>query len=635
VCGIFAEWRGGAGKGGLSDARARLTLLAHRGPDGDGLIGWGRNSGFVEQGDAPVDVVLGHRRLSIIDLTDGGRQPMMSPDGRFCLTFNGEIYNYLELRAELVTRHGRKFSSQSDTEVLLAAWDEWGVDCLTRLDGMFAFVLLDVRERRLFAVRDPFGIKPLHYTSDEEGYRFASEIKPLILNRAPTANTEQLFSFLRWGAIDGDEQTFFADVRQVAAAEFLTIDLDTGNVSKRRYWEARAQRSRTYDRDAVLDDFRTTFLQTVDRQLRADVPVVATLSGGLDSSAICGAVRHLHPDAPIKVFSYVAEGQASEERWIDIVGREKRLDVVKIHVDESRVLQELPALIKSQEQPFGSGSIYAQYKIFEAIAGHGYRVMLDGQGADESLAGYKSMLPNRLYDLISGGRLQAAARLYFTHARRDPGSRMMIAKRTARLFTPHAVMPLARRAAGRELALPFARAEWFESRSLSATHDEARQFADARSLDDALLNALGRDVLPALLRYSDRNAMAFSVENRVPYLSTPLVEAAFSLPADLLISPDGRTKAALRDGLGDLLPDAIRTRHDKVGFRATEEQWMRSDARWTRDALAAAESLPFVDPASLRATTDEFLAGDDRHGQALFRLIVLRMWSEEFHARFD
>lgn len=635
MCGIFAEWRRGAGRGGLSDARTRLTLLAHRGPDGDGLIGWGRGSGFVEQGDAPVDVVLGHRRLSIIDLTDGGRQPMMSPDGRFCLTFNGEIYNYLELREELATRHGRRFSSQSDTEVLLAAWDEWGEDCLTRLDGMFAFVLLDVRERRLFAVRDAFGIKPLHYTVDGDGYRFASEIKPLILDRTPAANAGQLFSFLRWGAIDGDEETFFAEVKQLAAAEILTIDIDGGRVSKRRYWQARAERPRTYDRETVLGDFRATFLQTVDRQLRADVPVVATLSGGLDSSAICGAVRHLHPDAPIKVFSYVAEGQASEERWIDIVAAEKRLDVVKIHVDESRVLHELPRLIRSQEQPFGSGSIYAQYKIFEAIAGHGYRVMLDGQGADESLAGYKALLPNRLHDLICGGRLQDAARLYFTHARRDPGTRMMIAKRTARLFMPHAMMPLARKAAGRDLALPFARAEWFDSRSLDAARDESRQFADARSLDDALLNALNRDVLPALLRYSDRNAMAFSVENRVPYLSTPLVEAAFSLPSELLISPDGRTKAALRDGLGDLLPEAIRTRHDKVGFRATEEQWMRSDARWTRDALADAESLPFVDAASLRAMTERFLAGDDRQGQMLFRLIVLSMWANEFSARFD
>lgn len=560
---------------------------------------------------------------------------MMSPDGRFCLTFNGEIYNYLELRAELAARHGRRFSSQSDTEVLLAAWDEWGADCLTRLDGMFAFVLLDVRERRLFAVRDPFGIKPLHYTSDAEGYRFASEIKPLIVGRGRAANTEQLFSFLRWGAIDGDEQTFFADVKQLAAAEILTIDLDDGGVSKRRYWEVCPDRPRSYDRGAVLDAFRTTFLQAVDRQLRADVPVVATLSGGLDSSAICGAVRHLHPHAPIKVFSYVAEGQASEERWIDIVGQEKRLDVIKIHVDESRVLQELPGLIKSQEQPFGSGSIFAQYKIFEAIAGHGYRVMLDGQGADECLAGYKALLPNRLYDLICGGHLQAAARLYFTHAQRDPGSRMMIAKRTARLFMPRAIMPLARRAAGRDLTLPFVRADWFDSRSLSAVEDETRQFADARSLDAALLNALRRDVLPALLRYSDRNAMAFSVENRVPYLSTPLVEAAFSLPADLLISPDGRTKTALRDGLGDLLPEAIRTRHDKVGFRATEEQWMRSDARWTRDALTAAEALPFVDAASLRATTDRFLVGDDQHGQALFRLIVLRMWADEFGAHFE
>lgn len=608
--------------------------MSHRGPDGDGLLGWSRSGGYSHDDGGNHEVVLGHRRLSIIDLTDGGQQPMRTGDGRFCLTFNGEIYNYIELRAELASQHGRRFSSDSDTEVLLVAWDVWGEGCLARLEGMFAFALLDTRERRLFVVRDPFGIKPLHFTSGPGGLRFASEIKPLIADSDRVANPAQVFSFLRWGAVDADEQTFFSGVHKLGAAEILTVDLESGEISRRSYWDVRPNRPTRYDHGEALAEFRHLFLETVEHHLRADVPVAATLSGGLDSSAICGAVRRLQPESPLTVFSYIAEGASSEEKWIDIVAREKALDVVKVRVDESAVLRELPTLVRSQEQPFGSGSIYAQYKIFEAIAGHGYKVMLDGQGADECLAGYKALVPNRLHDLIMQGRLDAAARLYVAHARRDPGSRAMIAKRTARLFMPGGLAPLARRVAGQALDLPFGDRSWFDSQNLDLARDEARQFSDARTLDAALTGALGQDVLPALLRYADRNAMAFSVENRVPFLSRPFVEMAFRLPPDLLVSPDGRTKAALRDAGADLLPEAIRTRHDKIGFRATEEQWMRADPEWTREQLAAARTLPFVDGRLLDATVDQFLAGDDRSGQMLFRLIVLRTWSECFDAGF-
>jgi asparagine synthase (glutamine-hydrolysing) len=628
VCGILAEWRrDGADIDQVYVAR-RLGLMAHRGPDGDGLLGWSAQGGLrVLPNSAGAKVALGHRRLAIIELSDSGAQPMVDAQGALALTFNGEIYNYVELREELSRRYGCRFRSGSDTEVLLAAWETWGEAALDRLDGMFAFIILDTRRRRITAVRDPFGIKPLHFTCDGEAIRWASEIRPLIAGRTPRADVSRLFDYLRWGAVDEDSLTQFEGVWQLRPGELMTVDLDSGAIGRRVYW---SPSPRMAGREADPGELREAFLTSVDRHLRADVPVAATLSGGLDSSSICSIVRRLRPNEPVHVFSYVAGGAHSEERWIDAVAADKRLCVEKIHIHEDDVLEDLPVLIRAQEQPFGSGSIYAQYKIFEAIARRGYKVMLDGQGADEILAGYKSFVAFRIADLLACGRYGEALALYRAHGKRDPGSRRVIAQRIVRRALPPAAARLARSLAGAPLRLPFGERTWFETRGLDHDAAEARQLHAGLDLGEVLDRSLRSVVLPSLLRYADRNAMAFSVENRVPFLSRPLLETARRLPWEALISPDGRTKAALRDALACDLPVAVRERHDKIGFRADEEAWMQARPDWTRRELAACRDLPFVDPAALDRAGERLLAGDGSNGQMLFRLVVYRRWLEIF-----
>jgi asparagine synthase (glutamine-hydrolysing) len=635
VCGILAEWRRDGAAVDQPCARRRLDAMAHRGPDGVGMVGWSAAGGLRRlPAKGPHSVILGHRRLAIIDLSDGGAQPMVSPDGAVALTFNGEIYNYIELREELRCRHGRCFRSGSDTEVLVAAWQTWGEAALDRLDGMFAFALLDTRARRLTLARDPFGIKPLHYTFDEGALRVASEIQPLILGTTPRADTSRLFDYLRWGAVDEGEATLFEGVRQLGPGELMVADLGANTIERRAYWTPVA-RPRRHDGSPGAADLRAAFFTAVERHARADVPVAATLSGGLDSSSICSALRALNPGEPIRAFSYVASGAHSEERWIDILARDKDLCVDKVSIHEDEVLEDLSLLIRAQEQPFGSGSIYAQYKIFEAIRRRGYKVMLDGQGADEILGGYKSYVAFRVADLIAERRFGEAISLFHAHGRRDPASRNLIAQRLARKALPPAVARFARRIMGAGLDLPFGDTNWFASRGLDPAQAEARQLHEGLGLDEVLTRSLRSVVLPSLLRYADRNAMAFSVENRVPFLSRPLVELAGAMPREALISSDGRTKAVLRDALHDDLPPAIRDRHDKVGFRATEEAWMQARPSWTREELRACRDLPFVDPAKLGRATERLLGGDGAQGQVLFRLVVYRRWLEIFGVALD
>jgi len=631
VCGVLAEYWRTPRPANVADAWARLDLMTHRGPDGAGLLAWSPAGGFAEPvAGEPAQVLLGHRRLAIIDLSPGGAQPMVSAAGGLALTYNGEIYNYLELREELRARHGCCFSTDSDTEVLLAALRVWGEAALARIDGMYAFVLVDAGRRRMIAARDAFGMKPLYYAATEDGLRIASEIRPLIHGASPRADVSRLFDYLRWGAVDEGDTTLFDGVRQLRPGELMEADLDSGQVEFRRHWRAPVRRGECASPAHWRRNFRDLFVETVERHLRADVPVVATLSGGLDSSAICGALRRLHPEKPIHVFSYVASGGQSEERWIDLVAADKNLEVEKIRIQEDQVLEDLPALVRAQEQPFGSGSIYAQYKIFEAIAGRGCKVMLDGQGADEVMAGYKPFVAYRIWQLLGQKRLGDAAALFRAHARRDPGSMAMMVQRLGRLALPDGPSRAARRLAGRSLRAAFVRQDWMSARGLDPHDAEARQMHLGRSFDQILAHSLESGVLPSLLRYADHNAMAFSVENRTPFLSRPLVEMIFTLPAEALISPDGRTKAVLRDALDGILPAPIRERHDKIGFRATEEIWMAGKADWTRAQLKACAELPFVNGAALARATERFFAGHLADGQQLFRLIVFNKWVRAF-----
>ncbi|MBE3069884.1 MAG: asparagine synthase (glutamine-hydrolyzing), partial [Planctomycetes bacterium] len=403
MCGIFGIVHVDGRPVDLSTVGRAVTRLKHRGPDDEGYLLADTRSGRAVacagadtvaslglprlESVAPggFDAALGFRRLSILDLSPGGHQPMATPDGRCHIVFNGEIYNYVELRAELEGL-GRTFRTRSDTEVLLAACAEWGPAALPRLVGMFAFALLDLKCRTLLLARDCFGIKPLVYIAGPERFAFASEIKALLeLPGVPRrAAARPLYDYLRFGVACRGEETFLADVRNLPAAHYLEVRLDRpADARPVRYWQPDLSARADLSFDEAAAGLRTRFLDNVRLHLRSDVPVGSALSGGIDSSAIVMAMRQIEGrDLRLHTFSYIAADPAlTEEPWVDRIVAAAGATSHKTQPDPRNLVEDLDHLIDVQEEPFGSTSIYAQHRVFRLAREAGIQVVLDGQGA--------------------------------------------------------------------------------------------------------------------------------------------------------------------------------------------------------------------------------------------------------------
>ncbi|MBW3581653.1 MAG: asparagine synthase (glutamine-hydrolyzing) [Euryarchaeota archaeon] len=625
---------------------AVLTMaksLEHRGPDDHGITTFpagGPVDGLPDDAFITAPVFI-HQRLSILDLSPAGRQPMASPDGRHHIVFNGEIYNFIELRAELEGL-GHTFHSDSDTEVLLAAYVQWGEKALGRLVGMFAFVILDREERSLFFARDPFGIKPLFYAHGPEGLAFASEIATLLdLSWVPrSADIERVHHYLTTaagGPTDGTE-TLFSHVRQVPPAHWMRLDLDDPRPTPPVcYWQVDPRNRTDVPYDEAVRTVREMFLKNVRLHLRSDVPVGAALSGGIDSSAIVMAMRHLGgPEQRIHTFSYIADDpKLSEESWIDLVTKEAGATPHKVRPDVLTFLEDLPRLIRKQGEPFGSTSIYAQYCVFRAANEAGIKVTLDGQGADEVLAGYRYYYPARLASLVSSGRIFAAARLYRRMARMPGVDPKALAVETMERFIPRKMARTLVRLglAGRHLRPDWIDTEWFKKRG-------ARPELDRKTARRALARDLARTAtktsLPILLRYADRNSMAFSVESRVPFLTPGFVSYLLSLPESYHIGPDGTTKRVFRDAMRGLVPDAVLDRKDKIGFATTEKEWIQALEIYLGDLLDsdAAKRVPFLRRDIMKRQWDEIKSGKRPYTWAVWRWINLVQWTIEFDVSY-
>jgi asparagine synthase (glutamine-hydrolysing) len=358
--------------------------LHHRGPDDSGLETLAVPS---RSGSPAGSLSLGHTRLSIIDLSPGGHQPMQSANDRYRIVFNGEIYNYRELRQELKGL-GHRFQTDSDTEVLLAAWAQWGESGLRRLTGMFAFAVFDRHKQTLTLVRDAFGIKPLFFRLERNALHFASEMPALLalLPAQPELNYQRAYDYLVWGQYDNSRETFYQGIEHLEPGHVLRVDLQqlaAGQMverPRRWWWPSISERTDLSFEDAAAQ-LREMFLNSVRLHLRSDVPVGAALSGGVDSSAVVCAMRHLEPDMPIHTFSYVARGSAvDEEAWVDIVNTHVGAIAHKVVVEPDDLAGDLNDMIRAQGEPFGGTSIYAQYRVFKAAREAGIVVtMAKGQ----------------------------------------------------------------------------------------------------------------------------------------------------------------------------------------------------------------------------------------------------------------
>jgi len=627
MCGIAGGWWKEAGQLDALLAGA-LEKIRYRGPDDRGYE-------LYPMGDSVV--ALGHTRLSILDLSSAGHQPMLSADKRFSIVFNGEIYNYRELRTELQGL-GHRFVSDSDTEVLLAAWIQWGQACLVQLIGMFAFVVLDRQAGTLTCVRDAFGIKPFFYAAKGGEFYFASEMPALkeLLPGKPTLDWQRAYDYLVHGDYDSGIGTFFEGIHHLLPGHLFIVDLQSGRVAEPERWWAPSIVERTdLSFASATEMVREQFLQNIRLHLRSDVALGAALSGGIDSSAVVCAMRHVEPDLPIHTFSYIAAGSdMSEEVWVDRINAHVGAVPYKISVGSDELVRDLDSMILAQGEPFGSTSIYAQYRVFQLARESGVTVTLDGQGADEMLAGYNGYPGHRLRSLVEKGRFAEALSFLNEWAKWPGRDRIGGAKRLAAEMTEGWLYALLRKINGSDALPSWINGEPLVERGVISHFPRQRspQSEAGRRVVAELALSLTRRGLPALLRHGDRNSMRFSVESRVPFLTLDMVNLLLSLPESYLISSKGETKHVFRAAMRGIVPDDVLDRRDKIGFATPEQAWLISMADTVRGWLREDLQLPFFNQAQVLREFELIIAGKKPFSWQVWRWINFCRWYSHFIA---
>ncbi len=646
MCGIAGYFQPNAAPAAVA---ARLRRMAdaqcHRGPDQHGFALFTAAAAHASpDGDFPAaetQPALGgfaHQRLSILDLSDAGRQPMASADGCDWLCFNGEIYNFRELRVELEAA-GIRFHSTSDTEVLLHLLRRRGREALPACNGMWAFAWWNQREQTLFLCRDRFGIKPLYYWQEGNRFAFASEIKALLA--LPDVSSEPyepaIADYLVHGRVDCFDFTFFKGIRALPPGHCAAISFAGGTprMTITPWWNLAeavdAVDTASLSFGEAAERLRGLLTDSIQLRLRSDVPVGTCLSGGLDSSAVvCLAAPHLSA-ANQNTFSACYRDFAKDEsRWIRMVVEATGVRPHTVYPDGAGFRQDVRRLLHHQDQPFTSTSIYAQWKVFELSRRTGVIVTLDGQGADETLAGYDYFFPVYYAQLLKAGRLFAWAGACRSRAARQHTSALREALGTAGGFLNHRTMT---RMAG--LVSAQYRTDWVAPRLRAAARGlrSPQPLPRGEQLNQRLAEVFTSSGLPALLRYADRNSMAHSVESRMPFMDWRLVTFLLALPASYKLR-DGESKAVFREALRGVIPEPVRARQDKIGFETPEADWFRTVLRPDIAEFAESASLgnsPWFDAPRLRDLWRRHAAGSLNASRPLWRAWCLHLWQAGLH----
>jgi len=591
-----------------------LQAIAHRGPDSRGTW-W--NEG----------VMLGHNRLSIIDLSHEADQPMIYKN--LSMVFNGEVYNYLEIKKELLSK-GYTFNTQSDTEVVMASYLEWGMDCVTHFVGMWAFVLFDKQKNQLFISRDRFGIKPLYYIIEGNEFYFASEFKAL--KKTPIFSNElnmnQIGRGLQMGWLCYQDETYFEKISALPAAHNMLIKLEDSSISHvdiNRYWDVYTGEKSDLSFAGKVEAFREMFISSVDLHMRSDVPVATCLSGGLDSSAIVSAVQHLHPGSAYKSFSiyYNGDGEVDERPFInEVIQKFPSIEPYYKMPSDEEVRTEFHKAQYHADVPSGGSSFVSQYFLMKLISENGIKVVLDGQGSDEYLAGYMHSYYRLIADMIRNLNLtgacattnQIASNLSLT------GSKKMahFAKSALTSF------------ASEQSLYRFEYNNYYPFLLKEKSTQSPFYLSDVpgSKLDRFLYNLTFNTSLPSLLHHEDRNSMAFGIESRVPFLDHRLVEFAFTLNNDEKIQGI-ETKRILRKAMADILPKAVAERKDKKGFVTPGEvKWLRGPLNHLTEINY--NNIPFLRKTVVNRLMDDYKKGDNSKALLIWRIAALNYWIENF-----
>lgn len=624
------------GVAGIIGSSANLLAIfemtrvqAHRGPDDHGHLFLGpRGADFArEVTDVAVPesgfAALGHLRLSILDCSEEARQPMRLMDGEDWIVYNGEVYNYVELRTELEAL-GYLFRTTGDTEVLLAAYSAWGTDCFNRFNGMWAILIWDARKKRFVVSRDRFGVKPLHFAVHGGALYLASEIKGLLAalpDMPRRANRALILDYLKFGTVNHTNATFFEGIQAFPPAHFALIDPeDPVNVKPVRFWNYSDPAAEDITQAEADAEFSRLLKDAVRIRMRSDVPVGSCLSGGLDSSSIVALAAKEH-EGQFHTFTSCFEDKRFDERhWAELVNLRVRTLAHYVMPSLEGFVDDLSQLIWHQEEPFASASIFAQWCIMREARAAGIPVLLDGQGADEVLCGYRKFTIYFLRELVKSRQFGKLVGEVLGLIRR--GDRGLLNLHDAQRYLP----------------------SWLRQRSHDA---EAYLSADARAGYARAESGIAgnstvavRQVLdierysiPSLLRYEDRNSMAFSIESRVPFLDYRLVDWAISLPPHIKIT-NGQSKAILRRSMRGTVPDEVLDRRDKMGFVTPQKLWMQGQLGVYMAATFAKPNLrmaPLVDKEALQRDIGTYSFESTKVSDSvLFRFFMVEAWMERF-----
>lgn len=595
--------------------KAMMRAMKHRGPNDEG---W-----FAEDG-----IGLGFVRLSILDLSPAGHQPMFSADERYVLIFNGEVYNYIELREELKTR-GHSFRSGTDSEVILAAYREWGEQMLHRFNGMWAFVIYDRRDKTVFAARDRYGVKPFFYCIDGQRILFGSDIRSItsVLGRKPTPDPETIFSFLAFNRTDQNDSTFLKEVKKLDHGHYFKMRIGPGAPAEeqkfrpQKWYNIRKELKEPFKNP---EEYREMFSSAVGLRLRSDVPVGVCLSGGLDSSSIVSVLLKDHDKKDLNTFSavYGSGRRGDESGFIDLY-RGQLQNMYFAQPDEHSLLADIDDLTRAQYEPVPSTSTYAQYRVMKLAKDH-VIVTLDGQGADEALAGYHYFFGFHFKNLLRSGRIGTLAseigHYYGKH-------RSLYGIKSLAFF----LLPAFLRSRVRVMEKGYLDNDFFQAHN-NGDNLIAGELYGSPSLQDALINHFEYK-LEHLLKWEDRNSMWFSLEARVPFLDYRLVERTLSLPEDMIIR-EGMTKHILREAMKGTLPEQIRMRRDKVGFETPEAEWFRTPVfqNYIKNLIS---SEPFIsrgimDIKKVQLLYNNHLERKANHSREIWKWIHLEKWYNQF-----
>ena len=627
MCGICGIYGPGAGQESNREVvRSMRDALAHRGPDGEGLF-------------QDPDATLGHRRLAVIDL-EHGRQPMSTGDGQLVLVYNGEIYNYLELRQELI-RSGSRLTEHSDTEVLLQMYREHGPDCVHRLSGMFAFAVHDRARGQLFAARDQFGVKPLYFCELPQGQLvFASEIKALLQHPQVRAGLDAraLGEYLTFQFCLGD-RTLFPGIRKLLPGHCLTKSRDGGPARVSRYWQPKFEVDFEHGEEYFCDRLLMLLQDSVKVQMRSDVRLGCHLSGGLDSSAVVTLAAAQYGPG-LKCFTgRFAEGPSYDESaFARAVAAETRCECLEVTPTAQDFMDHMPRLIYHMDEPAAGPGLFPQYMVSRLAREH-VTVVLGGQGGDELFGGYARYLIAYLEQCLKGGIFETS----------DEGRHIL----TLESIIPS--LPLLKE------YVPLLRSFWREglfedmdrryfrlvdrSRDMDGSlapeilgeAERNRIFEEFRALfngpeTSSYLNRMTRidqeTLLPALLQVEDRVSMAVSLESRVPLLDTRIAQLVASMPPTVKFK-GGQTKHILRQAMANLLPPVVLDRKDKMGFPVPLDLWWKGPLRdFACDLLLdrRAQERGIYEPAGIKA----LLARENGFGRQLWGLICLELWHRAF-----